>query len=92
MAKLGKENVFLVEVEDKLALIDRNAGMIHIVDAENAERWNKGEEFETITTEKSIIQAGNSEGGLNSSGASGFVDNNGVQDTYTDNEYEADQW
>ncbi len=58
MAKLGKENVFLVEVEDKFALIDRNAGMIHVVDANNAELWNKGEEFEVISSENSIIQAG----------------------------------
>lgn len=58
MAKLGKENVFLVEVDDKFALIDRNAGMIHVVDADNAQLWNKGEEFEMISSENSIIQAG----------------------------------
>ena len=92
MAKLGKENVFLVEVEDKLALIDRNAGMIHIVNAENAERWNKGEEFTTISTEKSIIQAG-SPGQTNNPGFSSSVASDFSQsDEYTDNSYEADQW
>lgn len=92
MAKLGKENVFLVEVEDKLALIDRNAGMIHIVDAENAERWNKGKEFTTITTEKSIIQAGSAQAGGGSQFGSSVASDFSTPDTYTNNEYEADQW
>ena len=93
MAKLGKENVFLVEVEDKLALIDRNAGMIHIVDAANAERWNNGEEFATISSEKSIIQAGSgSVGGGSTPKDSGFASDFDSSDTYTDNAYEADQW
>lgn len=68
--------------------------MIHIVDAENAERWNKGEEFATISTEKSIIQAGS--GGSGAGGDSGqgssIASDFSQADDYTDNSYEADQW
>lgn len=54
MTKLGKENVIRVAVEDKFALIDQNNGLIHIVDAENAQAWEEGREVEIISSEHAL--------------------------------------
>lgn len=58
MARLGKKNVFLVEVDHKFALIDQNSGMIHVVDATNAKAWEAGKEFTVLSSETAIASAG----------------------------------
>ena len=68
--KISKKNVFLVEVEDQFALIDRSAGLIHIVDAENARLWESGQDVSVVSTSKTVIAAGSGNGGL--TGGGGF--------------------
>lgn len=66
MTKLGKENVIRVAVEDKFALIDQNNGLIHIVDAENAQAWEEGREVEIISSEHALqVAASGGTGGQN---------------------------
>jgi hypothetical protein len=69
--KISKKNVFLVEVEDQFALIDRSAGLIHIVDAENARLWESGQDVSIVSTSKTVIAAGTS-GGAPGSVGGGF--------------------
>ncbi len=73
MIKLNKKNVFVTEVADKFALVDRDGSQIYIVDATNAEKFNAGESFEVISTETAMIQAStsNSNPGGNAGGGSG---------------------
>jgi len=66
--KISKSNVFLVEVEDQFAIIDRSAGLIHIVDSENAAQWQAGNDVTVLSTSKTVIAAGSGTGGLDSGG------------------------
>ena len=66
--KISKSNVFLVEVEDQFAIIDRSAGLIHIVDADNAKQWEAGNDVTVQSTSKTVIAAGSGDNGGNSAG------------------------
>ena len=66
--KVSKNNVFLVEVEDQFAIIDRSAGLIHIVDAANAKQWEAGNEFSVQSTSQTVIAAGSGFGGGSAGG------------------------
>ena len=66
--KISKSNVFLVEVEDQFAIIDRSAGLIHIVDAANAKQWEAGNDVTVQSTSKTVIAAGSGTGSQSAGG------------------------
>ncbi len=61
MAIIKKENVFLVEVEDKFALIERSAGLIHVIDASSVKLWEAGQDIEVLSTSIAIAAASGGE-------------------------------